>query len=83
MLMKVTLEDVKRTALALEGRLEKLHRKKEFGLKIEPYGFIYTPVATGTPERQDWKYVERVLERFNEINSFSPSDYQDMTHAAS
>jgi hypothetical protein len=80
---QVTLNDVRKAASPLEGRLETLHRKKAFDLKIEPYGFIYTPESTGTSERQDWKYVERVLERFNEIDSFSPSDYKDTTHAAS
>jgi len=64
--------------------LDTLYRPKPFLFEITPRGFVYTP-ESGKPEVQDWKYVEKFLERFNETepNSFSPSDYKDISHCAS
>jgi hypothetical protein len=81
---KLELADVKKAAMPLDGqRLYTLRYKKPFHFEVQPTGFIYTPESSGTSERQDWKYIERFLERFNEINSFAPSDYKDISHCAS
>ena len=81
--MKLTLAYVKTAALPLNGQtLQTLYRPKPFLFEVTARGFIYTP-ESGKPEPQDWKYAERFLERFNEDNSFSPSDYKDISHCAS
>jgi hypothetical protein len=73
------LDDIKRTASALDGqRLETLHRRKPFRLQVEDKGFRYTP-ESGKSRLQQWKYIQNVLDRFNEIRSFSPGDYKNLT----
>jgi hypothetical protein len=81
--MKLEVHEIKRLASRLNGEtLNTLYRPKPFLFEVTPRGFVYTP-ESGKPEPQDWKYVERFLERFNEQNSFSPSYYKDISHCAS
>jgi hypothetical protein len=81
--MKLEVHEIRKLASKLSGEtLNTLYRPKPFLFEITTKGFVYTP-ESGKPEVQDWKYVERFLERFNEQNSFSPSHYQDISHCAS
>jgi len=81
--MKLELSEVRDLASPMNGQtLETLYRPKPFLFEVTPRGFVYTP-ESGKPEVQDWKYVERFLERFNQNNSFSPNHYSDISHCAS
>lgn len=80
----LVLSDVKQAASSLEGRtLETHHRRRQFHLKVEPEGLFYTPESSGKGRLQEWKYIQRVLDRFNETGSLSPSEYKDMSMNAS
>jgi hypothetical protein len=81
---ELQLADIKQAALALEGqRLETLHRKTGFYLKVQSSGFAYTPEGSGKELIQGWENAQQFLNRFNETNSFSPADYKDMSGVAS
>lgn len=74
------LEDVKRAAVALDGRtIETLHRHRRFHLQVDDEGLRYTPESTGKSRIQEWVYIQRVLDRFDELGSFSRVDYKDIT----
>ncbi|HVQ39341.1 MAG TPA: hypothetical protein VMS31_17510 [Pyrinomonadaceae bacterium] len=81
---ELQLTDVKQAAIALEGqRLETLHRKARFSLKVQTNGFVFIPEGSGKELLQGWKNAQQFLERFNKTNSFSPADYKDMSGVAS
>jgi len=81
--MRLELEEVKELASSLDGEtFNTLYRPKPFLFEVTRRGFVYTP-ESGKAEPQDWKYMEQFLQRFNETNSFSPSDYKDISHCAS
>jgi hypothetical protein len=81
---QLELADIQEAATALDGKtLLTLERSKPFLFEVQDDGFNYTPDSTGKAALQTWKYVEGFLERFNELNSFQPSDYKDMSHVAS
>ena len=76
---RLSVNDVKRQAASLKGqRLETLYRKAGFDVMVETNGLSYTPESSGLSRIQPWNYIERMIERFNETNSFSPSDYLEI-----
>ncbi|WP_185242752.1 hypothetical protein [Citrifermentans bremense] len=76
----ISMEELKPIAAAHNGKiLETLHQGKRFQVDVTAKGLQYTPESTGTPRLHRWLYVERVLNRFNDTNSFSPSDYHDIS----
>ncbi len=80
----ISMEELKVVAAAQNGKiLETLHQRKRFQVDITPKGLQYTPARTGKPRLHRWHFVERVLNRFNDINSFSPSKYLDISANAS
>jgi phage pi2 protein 07 len=77
------LDDIKRAASTVDDRtVETLHRRRRFHIAVENGGLRYTPESTGKARFQEWVYIQRVLDRFNELGSFSPSDYKDMSRNA-
>lgn len=68
----------------LDGRsFATIHRKVQFKVNVIPSGLMYTPVSSGKPRIQEWRYIDRVVSRFVEKSSFHPRDYQDITMNAS
>lgn len=81
---RVSLENLEVFVKTLEDQtLYTRAQKRPFTLTVTPKGFEYTPASSGMPRTNQRKYIQDVLNRFNEINSFSPSDYMDITRNAS
>jgi len=78
---QVELDDVKEKALSLAGKtLKTRHRGARFHVRVGPEGLIYTPMSSGKPRsNNDWQTIQRVLDRFNGLQSFFPSDYMDLS----
>lgn len=68
-----------------EGKvLDTVGGRAEFELSSVAYeAFYYTPTSTGKIRKQAIKYIERILERYEETKSLSPKDYLDITLNAS
>ena len=80
----LTLDELKAFAGRLDGKaLVTRFRKRTFSLSVTKDGFEYTPEYSGKPRKQQWKYVERVLKRYNDKRSFHPVDYTDISRNAS
>ncbi len=58
-------------------------RGKEFFVEVTPYGLCYIPKSSGKSRKHQIKYINRILDRFNQTGSFSPGDYIDLTVNAS
>ena len=68
----------------LDGRsFATLHRKAPFKVNVIPSGLLYTPLSSGKPRIQEWRYIDRVVSRFAENGSFHPVHYHDITMNAS
>lgn len=63
--------------------LETRSRHNKFLFFVDDKGFHYTPESTKKPRTQENRYMDLVLERFNEKRSLSPKDYNDLTMNAS
>jgi len=50
---------------------------------VDDVGFHYIPESTGKARIQENRYIERVIERYNEKRSLSPGGYNDLTVNAS
>src|SRR5262249_51191190 len=80
----VTLEQLRAFADELDGRtLVTRFRDRRFSLRVAPEGLEYTPEFSGMPRMQQWRWIERILARFNETQSLHPADYKDITVNAS
>jgi hypothetical protein len=80
----ITLQDLRGFAESINNeQLETLTRHKRFTFSLDHRGFHYIPESSGKPRIQENRYIERVLERFNQIWSMSPKDYQDISKNAS
>jgi hypothetical protein len=76
----ISIEELRVVAVAHNGKfLETLHKRKRFQVDITAKGLQYTPESTGKPRLNRWHVIERVLNRFNDIQSFSPSKYLDIS----
>lgn len=81
---KIDLENFRSFANTLDGQsFVTLHRKAPFNVHLLPLGLQYTPVSSGKPRIQEWKYIDQVISRFGETGSFHPRDYHDITMNAS
>lgn len=56
---------------------------KEFFAESMVDGIRYIPKSTGKPREHPFKYLNRVVNRFNQTGSFRPGDYVDLTVNAS
>jgi hypothetical protein len=80
----VTLDDLKTFGAGLHGKtLVTRFRKRRFSLSVSDRGFEYTPEHSGRPRMQEWKWIERILKRYNDERSLHPADYKDLTVNAS
>jgi len=80
----VTLNGLKAFGAKLDGTtLATRFRKRNFSLSVTDEGFEYTPEFSGKLRKQQWKWIERVLERYNERRSLHPVDYNDISRNAS
>src|SRR3989337_1125691 len=80
----VTLDKLRAYANTLDGQtLVTRVQSCPFTLRVTPKGLVYTPTSTGTPRLQRWRYIERILDRFNENRSLSPTTYKDISKNAS
>ena len=80
----ISYEALIRFAKTLDGQT--LHtdtRHKEFQLHVSNNGLTYTPLSTGRSRSHPEKWVRRILDRYNQIGSLRPGDYQDLTVNAS
>jgi hypothetical protein len=82
-MVTVTLDDLKTFGAGLDGTTLVTHsRKCRFSFSVGDRGFEYTP-ESGKPRMQEWKYIERILKRYNDKGSLRPVDYKDLTVNAS
>lgn len=58
-------------------------RGSEFFAESKEDGIRYIPNSTGKPREHPFKYLNRVVNRFNQTGSFKPGDYVDLTVNAS
>lgn len=72
----------------LVGNLEGQHlttgkQNRGFIVRVLDGGLEFTPDLSGKARRTGWKRIERVLHRYNETRSLTPSDYGDITRNSS
>ena len=80
----VTLDELRAFASGLDGQtFVTRFWKRPFKLRVAPEGFEYTPEFSGNPRMQQWRWIERILDRFNDTHSLHPADYKDITVNAS
>lgn len=63
--------------------LETGARHSKFLFYVDDEGFHYIPESTKKPRIQENRYIDRVIERYNERRTLSPRDYNDLTVNAS
>ncbi len=63
--------------------LKTLAREKPFDVRVVRGGLEYTPHSTGKARFQEDRFIQRVAERFVDLKSFQPGDYQDISVNAS
>lgn len=81
---RTTLSELVTYAKGIDGTtLETRAQRCRFRFDVEELGFRYTPESTGHSRLQRYRYIEKVLERFNETRSLNPGSYQDATVNAS
>jgi hypothetical protein len=81
---RISLENLAEFVHTLEGKtLFTSARKKPFTVAVTPTGFEYTPVSSGTPRTNGYKYIQGVLDHFHGVQSFQPGQYVDITRNAS
>jgi hypothetical protein len=80
----VDVDDLIRYCRGLDGQaLKTLWREKEFSLHVIEQGLEYTPLISGITRKHNRKWLERVCDEFNRINSFHPGDYSHISANAS
>ena len=80
----VALDDLRAFASGRDGQtFVTRFRARRFSLRVPQEGFEYTPEYSGTPRMQQWRWIERIPNRFNETQSPHPADYRDITVNAS
>jgi hypothetical protein len=78
----VTLDDLKTFAKELDGQtLVTRFQHCRFSLSVSEEGCKYTPELRGKERHQPWRWIGRILDRFNETRSLHPSDYKSV-HAS-
>jgi hypothetical protein len=82
--MKIKYDDFRSFINTINGQsFHTLYRKVAFDVHVDQSGLKYTPASSGKPRIQKWKFIERVVLRYEETGSIQPSDYQDITANAS
>lgn len=77
-------QDLKEYAKSIDGAtLETRARYHKFLFQVDDMGFYYTPLSTMKRRTQENKYIDLVIERFNNKRSLMPSHYHDLTMNAS
>jgi len=71
---------IKRTG---KRRFKTPSRGSEFFAEPTEDGIRYIPSSTGKPREHPIKYLNRIVNRFNQTGSFRPGDYVDLTVNAS
>lgn len=80
----ISLSQFRAAVQALDGHtLETLAQKQRFVLHVERAGLAFTVSTTSNVRRETWNQVKEVLKCFNEIKSFRPGDYADVTRNSS
>src|SRR6266699_2703974 len=79
----VTLDDLKAFGKRLDGQsLSTQFHDRPFSLTVTEKGFEYMPEQTGLRRKQGWRWIQRFLERFNEVRSLHPGDYHEARNAS-
>ena len=81
----MTYEELLAMARRFEGKTLETVSGKEFtvGVSTAEHCPFFTPASSGYGQTDGRKAAERFLARFNELGSFRPSDYADVTRNAS
>ena len=80
----ISRQELKEYAESIDGAiLETRARHHRFLFHVDDKGFYYTPSSTMKQRVQDNKYIDLVLQGFNNRRSLIPSDYHDLTMNAS
>ena len=75
-MVNVDVDDLIHYCRGLDGQvLKTLWQEKEFVLHVTDQGLEYTPLQSGITRKHDRKWLKRVCDEFNRINSFHPGDY--------
>src|SRR5262245_31627011 len=81
---RISFDELRSFATRLDGQtLVTRFRGLKFHFHVTQDGFEYTPESTGKRRRQEFRYAERVLTRYNETRSLHPVDYNDISINAS
>ena len=79
----MTYEQLLATAKKLEGETLKTVTGREFTVRVYMDCPFFTPLSTRQGRSDGRLAAERFVERFNQIGSFRPRDYQDLSRNAS
>jgi len=58
-------------------------RSKGFTVDVTDKGFEFTPIATNKRRQHELQAIKRVVEKFNETQTFTTSSYTDITYNSS
>jgi hypothetical protein len=76
----ITRQELTECAKSITGTtLETGARHNKFLFYVVDEGFHYIPESTMKPRIQENRYIDRVIERYNERGTLSPRDYNDLT----
>ena len=81
--VQVSYEQLLQLARGLEGKTLKTVRGTEFRVGIYMDCPFFIPSSTGRGRSDGRRAAEQFLVRFNEIHSYRPSDYKDVTRNGS
>jgi hypothetical protein len=82
--VSVSLAQFRQAVDSLDGReLETEGHRRRFTVHVLVGSLAYTPSSSGVRRKQSWEEVAAVLEHFNQVHSWKPVDYVNVTRNAS
>jgi hypothetical protein len=81
--MPMTYDEMLEIARRCDGEILETITGKEFRVGIYMDCPYFIPLSTGQGRSDGRLAAERFLDRFNQVGSFRPSDYQEVTRNAS
>jgi hypothetical protein len=82
---RITRDDYLAFLRTLEGQtLQTIGGRSRFTVEVEPSGGVcIRPATTQKPRRPTYRLIDLLLDRFAELGSYKPSNYQDINWSAS
>lgn len=80
----ISLESLKNFAESLNEKILQTRKQgRKFMFLVDELGFRYIPESSNKERIQEDRYINRMLERYNQTKSLKTSDYVDITKNAS